>query len=147
MNSTAILTAFQNGTLDNATIVQYLASMGASTMDPAELRALLTSMTKSQIADFFKTLGVSTDANRGGPMICVVWSLTVISTLVVTARLLIKWRVGRRIFYDDACMIIALVCVGHEAQDAFLTHICPSFSVTSMLYSLLNLSCPALVDI
>lgn len=108
--------ALQNGTLDNATIAQYLDFMGVATMDFPELMALLASLSKSQLASVFKTLGASTDTSTGGSLIRVVWSLIAISTLVVTARLLIKWSVGRRIFYDDACMILALVCAGHDPR-------------------------------
>lgn len=47
--------------------------------------------------------------NRGPAMMAVVWTLLSISTLVIIARLFVKFRALRRLFLDDWWILLAWV--------------------------------------
>jgi hypothetical protein len=66
-------------------------------------------MSKSQIARVIKALAGINGPNIGAEMMRIVWVLLAISTFVLSARLFVKWKSTRRFFYDDYCMIFALV--------------------------------------
>lgn len=53
--------------------------------------------------------GMQTDANLGPVALRTVWSLLAISTLVVLARLVVKCKITRRVYWDDFLMVLALV--------------------------------------
>lgn len=49
------------------------------------------------------------DVSLGPTMIRTIWVLLSISTIVFFARLYVKLRTVRRLFYDDLSMVVALV--------------------------------------
>lgn len=49
------------------------------------------------------------DVDLSAPVIKIVWILLAVSTLVVTTRLVIKFRSTRRLYLDDGLMTLALV--------------------------------------
>jgi hypothetical protein len=51
----------------------------------------------------------SADIDLAAPVVKIVWILLAVSTLVVTTRLVIKFRSTRRLYLDDGLMTIALV--------------------------------------
>jgi nicotinamide riboside transporter PnuC len=53
--------------------------------------------------------GRTTDDNRAPPVQRTVWILLAISTIVIFTRLVVKLRTTRRLYLDDALMILALV--------------------------------------
>lgn len=113
----AIVEALQDGSLTAQGIEELMSAAGVqSTMDATELASLLSYMTTSQLVAAIKSLISNNDENIGGSMIRTVWVLLAISTLVLFARLLVKWRTVRRIFWDDACMISALVGRGLDVS-------------------------------
>ncbi|KAL1302404.1 hypothetical protein AAFC00_002803 [Neodothiora populina] len=69
----------------------------------------ITAMGTRQLINTLKTLVANHDTNRGAPMMRVIWILLAISTIVIFCRLLVKWRTMRRIFYDDALIVAALI--------------------------------------
>jgi hypothetical protein len=49
------------------------------------------------------------DIDLSAPVVKIVWILLAVSTLVVTTRLIIKFRSTRRLYLDDGLMALALV--------------------------------------
>lgn len=54
-------------------------------------------------------LVTSENITHGPALLKTIWSLVAISTIVLAARLWVKWTHARRIFLDDWIMVLALV--------------------------------------
>lgn len=75
----------------------------------ALLEWLLETMGTSSVVSFVEDLIATSGDNRGPTLIRTVWTLLAISTIVLTARLLVKLKTTQRLYYDDGCMLAALV--------------------------------------
>lgn len=81
-------------------------------MDPAALAAELASLPP--------------DTNRKNIILRTVWILLAFSTIIMFARIYVKCKTVRRIYYDDALMVVAMVCVCSDNSFpclVLLTHI------------------------
>lgn len=112
---TQVLMELENGNLTTAMVAKMLASSSP------QLASTLSAMSTEQLITIIKALDSSEDVNVGTNMLRTVWVLLAISTLVLIARLAVKLRTVRRVYYDDAIIIAALVSLNPAFQDLYIT--------------------------
>lgn len=105
----SLLEALNDGRLNGRNFARLLTINHYTTMNGQEMEHLLSKMSKSQVANVIKALAGIEGPNIGAEMMRIVWVLLCLSTIVLTARLFVKWKSTRRLFYDDYCMMFALV--------------------------------------
>jgi hypothetical protein len=79
-----------------------------------DLKALILNLNETQqIALLDRLFSIArdetVDIDLSAPVVKIVWILLGVSTLVVTTRLVIKFRTTRRLYLDDGLMAFALV--------------------------------------
>jgi hypothetical protein len=79
-----------------------------------DLKALILQLNSTQQAALLDRLfsvarDQTPDVDLSAPVIKIVWILLAMSTIVVTTRLVIKFRTTRRLYLDDGLMALALV--------------------------------------
>lgn len=104
-----LLAELKSGNLSSEAITGYLTHMNITAMAAPQLGVFLSAMSESQIASILKTIVTHDDTNAGAEMVRTLWVLICFSTVVLSARLFVKWRTSRRLFHDDICMLCALV--------------------------------------